>query len=204
MVGPCRRDAGPHHQQRARHQRNSGFFKADTDRVCRKRSGCRQCCSVVYRQCVDHHVFNVGHFLPGRRLDAQAHRHPPLYDRRVDRPGTVVCITFACRIGLACLFFEVPDGRVAGFRRCDAERDIDIKMVRTAKGNGVGILLTGTSIGGFIMPVVFAKIIAMYEWRAAMMIVSLFVWLIFFPAIVFFVREPEAQSEAVLPERTGD
>jgi MFS family permease len=71
------------------------------------------------------------------------------------------------------------------------------------KGTALGVLLTGTSIGGFVMPVVFAKIIAMYEWRAAMLIVSLFVWLIILPAIVFLVREPGTLSEAVLREPTG-
>lgn len=63
------------------------------------------------------------------------------------------------------------------------------------KGTALGILLTGTSIGGFIMPVIFAKIIELYEWRAAMLIVSLFVWLIFFPAIVFTIRQPDERVE---------
>jgi MFS family permease len=63
------------------------------------------------------------------------------------------------------------------------------------KGTALGILLTGTSVGGFVMPVIFAKIIELYEWRAAMLIVSLFVWLILFPAIVFTVKSPETQID---------
>ena len=63
------------------------------------------------------------------------------------------------------------------------------------KGAALGILLTGTSIGGFVMPVIFAKIIEVYEWRTAMLIVSLFVWLILFPAIVLTVKRPDYEIE---------
>src|SRR6478736_2089013 len=63
------------------------------------------------------------------------------------------------------------------------------------KGTALGVLLTGTSIGGFVMPVIFAKIIELYDWRAAMLLVSLFVWLILFPAVVLTVRTPKTQSE---------
>jgi MFS family permease len=68
------------------------------------------------------------------------------------------------------------------------------------KGAALGILLTGTSIGGFVMPVVFAKLVELYEWRAAMLIASLFVWLILFPAIVFTVKQPVSHAE----DRTHD
>lgn len=67
------------------------------------------------------------------------------------------------------------------------------------KGTALGILLTGTSIGGFLMPVVFSKIIELYQWRAALLIVSLFVWIILFPLIVFVVRRPEEPSSDPLP-----
>ena len=63
------------------------------------------------------------------------------------------------------------------------------------KGTALGILLTGTSIGGFLMPLIFAKIIQIYEWRAAMLIVSLFVWIILFPMIVFTVKQPDYRIE---------
>jgi MFS family permease len=68
------------------------------------------------------------------------------------------------------------------------------------KGTALGILLTGTSIGGFIMPVVFAKLIELYKWRTAMLVVSLFVWIILLPLVVFFVREPPFQSDAATGE----
>jgi nitrate/nitrite transporter NarK len=40
------------------------------------------------------------------------------------------------------------------------------------------------------MPFVFARIIELYQWRAAMLIVSLFVWVILFPLIIFVIKDP--------------
>jgi MFS family permease len=72
------------------------------------------------------------------------------------------------------------------------------------RGAALGVLLTGTSIGGFIMPVVFASLITRYEWRSAMLIVSGFVWLILLPLIAIFVREPnEIEFVDERPELTG-
>ena len=72
------------------------------------------------------------------------------------------------------------------------------------KGTALGILLTGTSIGGFIMPVVFAKIIGAFQWRAAMLIVSLFVWLLLLPLAVTFGRPPRFQiSDEAVGELEG-
>ena len=68
------------------------------------------------------------------------------------------------------------------------------------KGAALGILLTGTSLGGFIMPLVFAKMIEMLQWRTAMLAASLFVWLLF-PLIAFFVRWPAFHEEASVSAR---
>ena len=57
------------------------------------------------------------------------------------------------------------------------------------RGAAIGVLLTGTSIGGFVMPVVFAKMIAVYEWRLAMLFASGFVWLVLLPMIVLIVKD---------------
>jgi MFS transporter, OFA family, oxalate/formate antiporter len=58
------------------------------------------------------------------------------------------------------------------------------------RGTALGILLTGTSIGGFLMPIVFAKMIELYQWRTAMLVVSGFIWFILMPVVVLFIREP--------------
>ncbi|MBK8466574.1 MAG: MFS transporter [Chloracidobacterium sp.] len=60
------------------------------------------------------------------------------------------------------------------------------------RGTALGILLTGTSLGGFIIPLVAAPMIANYGWRTAMLAVSGLVWLVLLPAIIFFVRECES------------
>jgi MFS family permease len=57
------------------------------------------------------------------------------------------------------------------------------------RGTALGILLTGTSIGGFVMPIIFAKAIEFYQWRTAMLIVSGFVWIILLPSILLTVAD---------------
>jgi len=66
---------------------------------------------------------------------------------------------------------------------------------RSSRGTAVGIVLTGTSIGGLVMPLIAAPLIAGYGWRMAMFAVSLTVWLVLLPAILIFVREPASITE---------
>jgi len=65
---------------------------------------------------------------------------------------------------------------------------------RTGRGTALGIVLTGTSIGGFLIPLIAAPLINAYGWRTALMTVSGLVWLVLVPAIVLLVRSP-ADSE---------
>ena len=64
----------------------------------------------------------------------------------------------------------------------------------TGRGTALGIVLTGTSIGGVIIPPVASPLIANYGWRTSMLAVSSVVWLVLLPLIVFFVREPENRT----------
>ena len=59
------------------------------------------------------------------------------------------------------------------------------------RGTVLGIVLTGTSIGGFIIPLIAAPLIENYGWRSAMVAVSALVWLVLLPAVAFVVREPQ-------------
>lgn len=59
---------------------------------------------------------------------------------------------------------------------------------RRKRGLAMGIVLTGTSFGGVVIPQLAAPLIAWYGWRTAMIAVSLLVWLILLPAAVFLVR----------------
>ncbi|MFN2411619.1 MAG: MFS transporter [Pyrinomonadaceae bacterium] len=57
------------------------------------------------------------------------------------------------------------------------------------RGTAMGILLTGTSFGGVLIPLIARPLIASYGWRPAIFILSLAVWLILLPAIIFFVKD---------------
>jgi len=72
------------------------------------------------------------------------------------------------------------------------------------RGTALGILLTGTSLGGFIIPLVAAPMIASYGWRTAMLGVSALVWLVLLPAIIFFVRERESPHVSTGETHTTD
>ncbi|MCU1289579.1 MAG: Major facilitator superfamily protein [Acidobacteria bacterium] len=59
---------------------------------------------------------------------------------------------------------------------------------RRLRGTAIGIILMGTSFGGMLVPLISTPLITGYGWRTAMLFVSLIVWLILLPAIVFFVK----------------
>lgn len=56
------------------------------------------------------------------------------------------------------------------------------------RGLALGILLTGTSIGGVLIPQIANPLIQNFGWRTAMVLVSLIIWLILLPAIIFLVK----------------
>ncbi len=59
----------------------------------------------------------------------------------------------------------------------------------TARGTALGIVLTGTSLGGFLIPLIASPLIAGYGWRNAMLGVSGLVWLVLLPAVIFIVKD---------------
>src|SRR4030095_16548424 len=67
---------------------------------------------------------------------------------------------------------------------------------RRRRGLAMGIVLTGTSIGGVIVPIISRPLIVAYGWRSAMLIVGSVVWLVLLPAIVLGVKEKPADAEA--------
>ncbi len=60
------------------------------------------------------------------------------------------------------------------------------------RGLAVGIVLTGTSFGGVVIPQIATPLIASYGWRTAMICVSLLVWIILLPLVIFLVRSRPA------------
>ena len=57
------------------------------------------------------------------------------------------------------------------------------------RGTALGLLLTGTSIGGTIIPPLATPLIQHFGWRTAMLIVSALIWLVLVPAILLLVRD---------------
>ena len=56
------------------------------------------------------------------------------------------------------------------------------------RGMALGILLTGTSVGGVTIPLIANPLIERFGWRYAMVLVSLAVWIVLVPAIIFLVK----------------
>jgi MFS family permease len=73
------------------------------------------------------------------------------------------------------------------------------------RGVALGILLTGTSIGGIAVPPLATPLIERFGWRSAMLAVSLLIWLLLAPAIFFLVKTrssgPDETQDA--PSKTG-
>jgi MFS family permease len=67
------------------------------------------------------------------------------------------------------------------------------------RGLALGILLTGTSIGGALIPQIATPLISAYGWRKAMLALSLFIWVLLTPAILFFVKD-KPQDVGLLPD----
>ncbi|MGH9820202.1 MAG: MFS transporter, partial [Pyrinomonadaceae bacterium] len=71
---------------------------------------------------------------------------------------------------------------------------------REKRGIALGLMLTGTSIGGFLIPIIATPLILVYSWRTSMLVLSGMVWLILLPALLIFVRErPETSARTAEP-----
>jgi MFS family permease len=64
------------------------------------------------------------------------------------------------------------------------------------RGTALGILLTGTSVGGVVIPPLATPLIERFGWRAAMVLVSLLIWLLLAPAIALLVRSRPPDDQA--------
>lgn len=58
-----------------------------------------------------------------------------------------------------------------------------------ARGRAMGIVLTGTSIGGVIIPQLSTPLIRAYGWRTAMLLVSMIVWAVLLPAVLLLITD---------------
>lgn len=69
------------------------------------------------------------------------------------------------------------------------------KWFRKNRGTALGIMLTGTSIGGVLIPIVAAPLILSHGWRDALLALSMIVWVILLPAVVLLVRDKPGIAE---------
>ena len=77
------------------------------------------------------------------------------------------------------------------------------KWFTAGRGTALGIVLTGTSLGGFLIPLVAAPMIAGLGWRTAMLGVSALVWLVLLPTIIFLVKEAPNFATSATPETSA-
>lgn len=59
---------------------------------------------------------------------------------------------------------------------------------RRKRGTALGIVLTGTSFGGVLIPQIATPLIERYGWRTAMILVSLIIWIFLLPAVIFLIK----------------
>jgi len=62
------------------------------------------------------------------------------------------------------------------------------------RGIAMGIVTTGTSLGGMIFSPISTKLIASYGWRMAMIIYAVFAFVVFMPLMYFFIKNRPAES----------
>ena len=67
------------------------------------------------------------------------------------------------------------------------------------RGLALGILLTGTSIGGVVIPQIATPLITAYGWRTAMIAVSMLVWMLLLPAVLLLVKD-RPEEVGALPD----
>ena len=73
------------------------------------------------------------------------------------------------------------------------------------RGTALGIVLTGTSLGGSVVSLLAGPLIANYGWRNAMLALSLLVWLVLLPAIMSLVKEkPPTDNGQIATDATID
>lgn len=72
------------------------------------------------------------------------------------------------------------------------------------RGMALGIVLTGTSFGGVLIPQISTPLIQYYGWRTAMLIVSLIIWLVLLPAAIFLVKNRPSDIGQQIDGQRGD
>ena len=89
-------------------------------------------------------------------------------------------------------------GLVLGFVGVMVNTILVSRWFQKKRGQAIGIMLCGTSLGGVLIPRIATPLIQAYGWRTAMMGVALIPLLILLPAILFLVKENPADVGATV------
>ncbi len=68
------------------------------------------------------------------------------------------------------------------------------------RGLALGVALTGTNLGGMLVPRLAVPLIGDHAWRDAMLYLSGLVWLVLLPLVLLVVREPRGEESGGVAE----
>lgn len=116
--------------------------------------------------------------------------------RRVALPGLVVYTSFMCLLGLApavlwifTLMFALAEMTSAIQTPLGYAKAVSAWFDRR-RGLALGIAMSGVGLGGFVMPQVAQLLIEHIGWRGAYVSLGLITFVIAFPAVTLWIREP--------------
>jgi MFS family permease len=136
--------------------------------------------------------------------------------RRVALPGLVVYTVFLCLMGLApavlwifTLMFALAEMTSAIQTPLGYAKAISAWFDRR-RGLALGIAMSGVGLGAFVVPQLAERLIERVGWRGAYVSLGLLTFIIAFPAVALWIREPRpgegerggAATIAVLPGHT--
>lgn len=131
--------------------------------------------------------------------------------RFIDSIGPMVALAFASAVGgVAMVGFLWVNSLssyyvlgmmlgVAGPGTIIAVKVLVSQRFHRSQGTAMGVALLGASVGSMLVPVIIAALIAWFGWRGGFALLSLGVWLVTLPALLFaalFLKRSDASSPA--------
>ena len=118
--------------------------------------------------------------------------------------GALALVSFLWVDGLT---FYYAIGVMLGIAGPGAMVSVFVLVARTfriSQGTATGIALLGTGLGGAVMPVVTAALIAEFGWRTAMALLSVGIWGIALPLLLYGLLRRPVPTDDPKPEADGD
>jgi MFS family permease len=131
--------------------------------------------------------------------------------RFIDSIGPMVALAFASAVGgVAMVGFLWVNSLssyyvlgmmlgVAGPGTIIAVKVLVSQRFHRSQGTAMGVALLGASVGSMLVPVIIAALVAWFGWRGGFALLSLGVWLVTLPALLFaalFLRKSDASTPA--------